>query len=132
MTVSRSGGILLRLLPALLATGLLAFAATAPAMAQAAKSASPADVEQGHHLFNSQCAHCHGEDAAAEDDYYNLPQLLSDKNDAFFFSTVKKGLPDKGMPPWDNVLKPRQIADLLAYIRSLEREQGLGDNPAPQ
>ncbi len=132
MIRSRSRSVFLRLVLALLAAGACPFAWSGTAFAQSASQPSqPGAIERGHHLFNSQCAHCHGEDASAEDDYYNLPQLLIDKNDAFFFATVNKGLPEKGMPPWKDVLKPRQIADLLAYIRSLEREQGLIDNQAP-
>lgn len=104
----------------------------AAALAQtAAKPAHSGALEEGHRLFNSQCAHCHGEDAGAEDPYYNLPQLLIDKNDAYFFATVGNGIPDKGMPPWKSVLSPRNIADLLAYLRSLQREQGLIDNQPP-
>ncbi len=128
----RSGGVCSRPVFALLAAGALALGFCALARAQtAAKPAHPDTIEQGHHLFNSQCAHCHGEDAGAEDEYYNLPQLLIDKNDAFFFATVSKGLPDKGMPPWKDLLKPHDIANLLAYLRSLEREQGLIDNQPP-
>ncbi len=117
---------------AILALAILLIPAIAHAGSQsAAKPAHPADIAEGKRLFNSQCAHCHGEDAGAEDPYYNLPQLMIDKDDAFFSSTVKKGLPDKGMPPWGNILKPRDVANLLAYIRSLERDQGLFDNAPP-
>jgi mono/diheme cytochrome c family protein len=111
----------------------LAIPGGASALAQtAAKPAHSGAIEEGHRLFNSQCAHGHGEDAGAEDPYYNLPQLLSDQNDSFFFATVGNGLPDKGMPPWKGLLKHRDIANLLAYLRSLEQEQGLIDNQSPR
>jgi polar amino acid transport system substrate-binding protein len=111
----------------------LAIPGGAAALAQTAtKPAHGAALEEGHRLFNSQCAHCHGEDAGADDPFYNLPQLLSDKDDKFFFATVGKGVPDKGMPPWKDVLKPRQITNLLIYLRSLEREQGLIDDQPSQ
>ncbi|HTW88172.1 MAG TPA: cytochrome c [Candidatus Binataceae bacterium] len=111
---------------------ILVFLGSLAAFAQtAAKPAHAGAIEAGHSLFNSQCAHCHGEDAGAEDPYYNLPQLLADQNDKFFFDTVSNGMPDKGMPPWKTVLTHRDIGDLLAYLRSLEREQGLLDNQAP-
>lgn len=95
-----------------------------------AKPAYPGAIEEGHRLFNSQCAHCHGEDAGAEDPNYNLPQLLSDKNDRFFFATVSNGIAAKGMPPWKGILKHRDIANLLAYLRSLEQEQGIEIQPS--
>ncbi len=80
---------------------------------------------RGRKVFNSNCAHCHGEDAAANDSYYNLPQLLADKSDAFFFHTVTHGIGSKGMPAWRGVLKRRQMADVLAFIRSIEKEEGI-------
>jgi polar amino acid transport system substrate-binding protein len=132
MIQSRSGTVFSWLVFALLAASAFPFALSGTALAQGASQPShPGAIEQGRHLFNSQCAHCHGEDASTDDDYYNLPQLMIDKDDAFFFATVNKGLPEKGMPPWKDVLKPRQIVDLLVYIRSLEREQGLIDNQEP-
>jgi mono/diheme cytochrome c family protein len=96
--------------------------------ARAETANSSGAIEQGRSTFNSHCAHCHGEDAAAAEDCYNLPQLLSEKNDAFFFTTVSKGIADKGMPPWKGVLKRREIANILAFLRSLEAEQGLGES----
>jgi len=126
----RAAGV--RIGAAMLAIAFLALPAIARAGSQSAvRPAHPGEPAAGKRLFNSQCAHCHGEDAGAEDPYYNLPQLMIDKDDAFFFATVKKGLPDKGMPPWENILKPRDLANLLAYIRELEHEQGLLDNPPP-
>ncbi len=82
-------------------------------------------IHRGQTVFNSNCAHCHGEDAAADDSYYNLPQLLSDKNDAFFFHTVTNGIASKGMPAWRGILNRRQMADVLAFIRSIEKDQGI-------
>ena len=105
------------LLPALILVGVTG--------ARGGTANSGRAIEQGRSTFNSHCAHCHGEDAAAEDYFYNLPQLLSEKNDAFFFATVSKGIADKGMPPWKGVLKRREIANILAFLRSLEAEQGL-------
>jgi polar amino acid transport system substrate-binding protein len=103
----------------------------APARALAAgagkkpHAAGAGAVHRGRKVFNSNCAHCHGEDAAADDSYYNLPQLLSDKSDAFFFHTVTHGISSKGMPAWGGILKHSQMADVLAFIRSIEKEQGL-------
>jgi mono/diheme cytochrome c family protein len=82
-------------------------------------------IDRGRKVFNSNCAHCHGEDAAATDSYYNLPQLLADKSDAFFFHTVTHGISSKGMPAWGGILKRGQMADVLAFIRAIEKEQGI-------
>jgi mono/diheme cytochrome c family protein len=111
----------------------LAIFAAGEVMAQAVTPAKTHAIEQGRRLFNSNCSHCHGEDAAAEDSFYNLPQLLSDRNEAFFFATVSRGIPDKGMPPWKGVLKRREMADILTFLRALEQkggalEKGSGNN----
>ena len=97
-------------------------------MAQAAKAGDANSIAQGRDTFNSNCAHCHGQDAEAEDPFFNLPQLLSDKTDAFFFTTVSNGIHKVGMPSFKVVLKRRQMADILSYLRSVEADQGLTDN----
>jgi len=95
---------------------------TATAESSKAKAAA---IEDGRGLFNNNCSHCHGENAAAEDSFYNLPQLLSDQSDAFFYKTVIDGIDDKGMPPWKGVLERREMAHILAFLRGLEKNQGL-------
>lgn len=35
------------------------------------------------------------------------------------FKTVKYGVPDKGMVPWEQTLTPGQIAEVSSYIVSL-------------
>lgn len=95
------------------------------ARAESAK-AKAAAIEDGRGSFNNNCSHCHGENAAAEDSFYNLPQLLSDKSDAYFFKTVNEGIEDKGMPPWKGVLERKEVTNILAFLRGLEKDQGLG------
>jgi hypothetical protein len=51
--------------------------------------------------------------------------LLSDQTDAFFFKTVNQGIEDKGMPPWKGVLERKDQQHVLAFLRNLEKEQGL-------
>jgi mono/diheme cytochrome c family protein len=87
--------------------------------------AKAATIEDGRGLFNNNCSHCHGENAAAEDSFYNLPQLLSDQSDAFFYKTVTNGIDDKGMPPWKGVLERKEMTHILAFLRGLEKDQGL-------
>ena len=95
---------------------------TATAESSKAKAAA---IEDGRGLFNNNCSHCHGENAAAEDSFYNLPQLLSEQSDAFFYKTVINGIDDKGMPPWKGVLERKEMAHILAFLRGLEKDQGL-------
>jgi mono/diheme cytochrome c family protein len=99
--------------------------------AQDSKSATANAVATGRDDFNSNCAHCHGEDAEAEDSFYNLPQLLSDKNDSFFFSTVTNGIAKVGMPAFKRVLKRQEMSNILAYLRSVEADEGLTEEGGP-
>jgi mono/diheme cytochrome c family protein len=110
----------------LLATALHLPTGTAAAESSKAKAAA---IEDGRGLFNNNCSHCHGENAAAEDSFYNLPQLLGDQSDAFFYKTVTNGIEDKGMPPWKGVLEHKEMAHILAFLRALEKDQGLGTGP---
>ena len=116
-----------RLAAIALAAALLVLSAAA-ASAQPSKAAKQQAIDRGHQTFNANCAHCHGEDADTDDPYFNLPQLLSDKSNAFFFKTVSNGIEAKGMPPWKTILKRRQMEDILSFLRSAERDQGLIEN----
>jgi mono/diheme cytochrome c family protein len=98
------------------------------AAAESAK-AKEAAIEDGRGSFNNNCSHCHGENAVAEDSFYNLPLLMSDKSDAFFFKTVSEGMEDKGMPPWKGVIEHKEMAHILAFLRGVEKEQGLATGP---
>lgn len=107
-----------------LPAALIVFSA-AGACAGSAKPAQAEAIKRGRFVFNSNCAHCHGEDANNDDPYFNLPQLLSKKSDAFFYKTVNHGIEAKGMPSWKGIIKRRQMEDILAFLRSVERKQGL-------
>ncbi len=112
----------------LLASALFLMAPGRARAESASATSHPRDaraIHRGRKVFNSNCAHCHGEDAAASDSYYNLPQLLADKSDAFFFHTVTHGISSKGMPAWGGILKRGQMADVLAFIRSIEKDEGI-------
>jgi mono/diheme cytochrome c family protein len=107
-----------------LPAALIAFSA-AGAFAASAKSTQAEAIKRGRFVFNSNCAHCHGDNANNEDPYFNLPQLLSHKSDAFFYKTVTNGIEAKGMPSWKGIVKRQQMEDILLFLRSVERKQGL-------
>jgi polar amino acid transport system substrate-binding protein len=120
-----------RLLAAVALPAALVVLSAAGASARPAKAANKQAIDRGRETFNSNCAHCHGEDAITDDPFFNLPQLLSDKSDAFFFKTVANGIDAKGMPPWKTILKRHQMEDILSFLRSVEQDQGLTDSGAP-
>ncbi len=87
---------------------------------------SEADLTVGSKLYTSLCAACHG----ANGEGLVGPNLTDEfwkhgggiKN---VFSSIKYGIPDKGMIAWKSQLKPAQIQKISSYIISLE-----GTNPA--
>ena len=125
-----------------LALIVLAACSRKPAPAAAPPAPSPSyEVRLGHDVFVHYCATCHG-DAGAGDGFnaYNLdphPRDLSDpafqkkKTDAELADTIRRGGSGVGlsslMPPWGHTLSDRQVAEVVLYVRSLEKTA----TPAP-
>lgn len=67
------------------------------------------------------CAVCHGDNGVGIDKIppLNDAQKLQEFDDAWYRETIAHGRPDKGMPTWGTVLAPQQIADVIAYVMSL-------------
>lgn len=80
----------------------------------------------GKAIFMTNCVACHG--AMGEggigpnltDEYWIHGGDIKD-----IFKTVKYGVPEKGMVPWEQTLTPGQIAEVSSYILTLQ-----GTNPA--
>jgi len=77
-------------------------------------------VAAGHAVFQANCVACHG--GAGEG---GIGPNLADKfwlhggEIKDIFKTVKYGVPDKGMVPWEQTLTPGQIAEVSSYIISI-------------
>ena len=96
-----------------LITALMACAVSIPAMA--------GDSKAGGALFQERCAVCHGADGNAK-----LPGAPSfakgermEKSDETLKHTVFNGL--NAMPPFKTMLNDAQVADLLAFVRTLKK-----------
>ena len=85
-----------------------------------------ATLAAGQTVFKTNCVPCHGEHAQGvvgpnlTDDYWLHGGKIND-----LFKTVKYGVLTKGMPTWEKVLSPKQISDVVNYVKSLH-----GTNPA--
>ena len=87
---------------------------------------APGHIESGQAIFESKCFPCHGMQGQGT----NGPNLTDEywlhgggiKN---VFSTIKYGVPAKGMVPWEDQLSPKDIQKVASYIISLQ-----GSNPA--
>ena len=96
-------------------------------LAQAANLVDESTVEYnaalapaGKAIFTANCAACHGANGEG-----TIGPNLTDRfwihggEVKDIFKTVKYGVPEKGMVPWDQTLTPGQIAEVSSYIISL-------------
>lgn len=76
----------------------------------------------GKALFDVHCVTCHGTpDQRATAVHLANPALLASATDAFLRVAVERGRPGTPMEPFAGRLAPQEIADVLAYVRSLAR-----------
>jgi len=81
---------------------------------------SPEFVAAGQEIFLQNCGMCHGNQGEGligpnlVDEYWIHGGEISD-----IFRTVKYGVPDKGMVPWEANLTPVQIAQVSNFILSI-------------
>lgn len=84
-----------------------------------------ADLSVAQKLFAANCAPCHGPQGQGvvgpnlTDNYWLHGGKIND-----VFSTIKYGVPDKGMKAWKDDFSPKQLAQLASYIKSIQ-----GSNP---
>lgn len=85
----------------------------------------------GQSIYMANCAACHG--AAGEgsigpnltDNFWIHGGEIKD-----VFRTVKYGVPEKGMVPWEQTLTPAQIAEVSSYVVSLRGTTPANPKPA--
>jgi mono/diheme cytochrome c family protein len=73
-------------------------------------------TEQGHRLFDRNCAHCHGDDARGDEGptLYNL--ALSDARIA---TRIREGIKGE-MPKFGSKFNDADVQALVAYLRTLK------------
>ena len=75
----------------------------------------------GAEAFATTCASCHAADGGGligpnlTDAYW-----IHDASPEGIWAAIRDGYPEKGMPPWGDVLKPEEKAGLIAYVTSLQ------------
>ena len=90
-----------------------------------AYSDDPAILASGETIFARQCAACHKADGGGSigpnltDKYWIHGATIQE-----IYTTIKVGVPDKGMISWESSLSPEQMRDVSSYIISL-----VGTNP---
>lgn len=111
---------------------LLCMACQASAADASAPARPPADTAagRGSAVYNNYCVRCHGVNAdgngRAAKMYNPRPGNLveSDKTDSYKELIIKKGGAALGrsqfMPPWDQELSNEQVADVIAFLASIQ------------
>lgn len=95
------------------AVALLGLACAFPAQARAGNAD---EVAGGKALFNQMCSHCHGLNMVNPGtSAFDLRKFPHDQPKRFRHSvTFGKG----NMPAWGDLLKPSEISELWAYVKS--------------
>ena len=89
--------------------------------------ADKGQAAQGKAMFLEKCAACHGENGQGI-----IGPNLTDKfwihggKPEQIFTTIKTGVPDKGMPVWGETLKPDEMMRLVSFIASIKDSHPVG------
>jgi cytochrome c oxidase cbb3-type subunit 3 len=92
----------------------------------------PGDATRGQPLYVANCLKCHGNEST-RGEYVLLgnARFLALASDAFIYHAIVAGRPNTPMEAFDKKLGMQQIADLVAYIRSLAHGAGTTVVPLP-
>lgn len=102
--------------------GLWNSAARSQSVEQGSVAKDPA-VERGRKQFAESCAFCHGADAtgARGPDLVRSPLVAHDVKGDQIGEVIRRGRPDKGMPPLAN-MTDEQVADIAAFLHERAKE----------
>ncbi len=97
----------------------------------AALLANPAKLAQGKKIFAEKCMVCHGAQGEGQigpnltDAYW----IQGSASLASIMKVVMVGVAEKGMPPWEALLKPEEIQAVTAFVKTLQGTKPA--NPKP-
>ena len=102
--------------------GLWNSAARSQSAAQDSAAKDPA-IERGRKQFAESCGFCHGPDAtgARGPDLVRSPLVAHDVKGDQIGEVIRRGRPDKGMPPLANITE-EQIADIASFLHERAKE----------
>jgi cytochrome c oxidase cbb3-type subunit 3 len=88
---------------------------------------SPAELRSGMENFKKYCVSCHGQEGGGivgpnlTDQYW-----LHGGGIKNVYTTIKMGVPAKGMISWQLVFSPKQIQEIASYVLSLQGSNPIG------
>jgi cytochrome c oxidase cbb3-type subunit III len=92
----------------------------------------PGDVAQGKTVYESACVRCHGTPTQRSTAVHLAnPVFLQTATDAFLRYAVSEGRLPTSMVAWKNTLTPKQIDDVVTYVRSLAAPPPVPATPPP-
>lgn len=91
-----------------------------------------ASPEIGGKIYSARCASCHGDKGQGSlGSRLNSDSFLRMADDAFLYRAIAQGRPGTAMPAW-YFLPARDVADLLAFIRSWQKSPAIAVDRAPR
>jgi polar amino acid transport system substrate-binding protein len=96
----------------------------APAILKVVDAAASADPSAGRVRFNDSCSHCHGTDGASpmrERDLRRMQSRYDSKWRETARTTILNGRSDLGMPVWKDALDESVMANILAFLVTIQR-----------
>ena len=123
--------------PAVLA--LLALAVVLPV--QGLAQGKPGDPAKGKGIFMKNCMVCHNPDGSGGKKLtpngnpsrdFRDAKFWSERTDAQIRDTINKGVAKSGMIAWKGILKPSEIEDVMAYIKTFARKADAAKADAPK
>lgn len=84
-------------------------------------------ISNGSGIYVAKCAMCHGDNLEGKigpnltDNFW----IIGNGSRMDVLQTITKGSAAKGMPPWEGMLKPKEIKDVTAFVY-----MKIGSNPA--
>lgn len=104
--------------------------AVAVCLANALSIAHAQSQASGGDVFNSACAHCHGESGQGGPMAPSILQRVAETDDAALTAFLRAGVPDRGMPPAP--VTGEQMTALVDYLRFLGAAADGGSSPDPE
>jgi cytochrome c oxidase cbb3-type subunit 3/ubiquinol-cytochrome c reductase cytochrome c subunit len=90
------------------------------------------DAQAGKLVYDTTCVRCHGTQTQRSTAVHLAnPILLQTASDSFLRYAVVAGRPPTSMVSWTSALSPKQIDDVVAYVRSMATPPGVPATPPP-
>ncbi len=81
-------------------------------------------VPKGRTLFNIHCSHCHGPNAFQGErkrDLRRLSRRYREDINKVFLKTVLNGRPEKGMPPWKDIVEEEELWKIFTFLKTVQK-----------